>query len=331
MFTRNELIALKLLHRHNVDHDYIIAMKFLKKWGFNDKLAFEMAYLYNANYQENSDYENVKNPERLSYEEYMDNIADEIKVVMKIVDDNDPENFEFLSNRNVVIHGGREFKVFDSEESATKYAIEYTLGWICDDVSEEVAETYVEIWSTDRRLLAQDMTDHIYDEMDDEDIIHDADIEDEIEAINYMEEEAGKIGSQIDELQIKLKKVKSAKTKENIVKMIKQLTSQLKEEYGKLDFDNRRETLIEDARNRLREEEYERVEQELKDNPVHYFVHEQGIYSLEDLLKQSFIHIDCDQLAKDHVNESSLSDVMDGEEHTVKMGDKTYYVYDLNF
>lgn len=67
----------------------------------------------------------------------------------------------------------------------------------------------------------------------------------------------------------------------------------------------------------------EKVEEHLKefekdlDDPINYFVEEQGMYSVEDLMKQSWINIDINAAAEDAIN-------VDGWSHFISHYDGNY-------
>jgi antirestriction protein len=64
------------------------------------------------------------------------------------------------------------------------------------------------------------------------------------------------------------------------------------------DYDEKKDALVERAKSEVYDEIYNEVHRKL-DDPVDYFVEEQGIYTIEDLQKQSFIQIDYEKLARD--------------------------------
>jgi len=67
----------------------------------------------------------------------------------------------------------------------------------------------------------------------------------------------------------------------------------------------------EEAREALQEKYYDEMYKALED-PINYFVDEQGIYTIEDLMKQSFIRIDVDRAAQDAIDTDGVAHFLDG-------------------
>jgi antirestriction protein len=121
---------------------------------------------------------------------------------------------------------------------------------------------YITISDTDRRILAGEEADAFVEDMNEDDAISQADMQDELtELEDKRDEEEDKEDSDFD-------------------------------------FDDEKEKLAEKAKEKLREEKYGYVEDELKD-PVQYFVEDHGMYSKEDLAKASFVQVDYAALARD--------------------------------
>jgi hypothetical protein len=77
---------------------------------------------------------------------------------------------------------------------------------------------------------------------------------------------------------------------------------------------------------------YDTVYEELSD-PIEYFVEKNGMYSEEDLLKQTFITYDIDKICEDAVSEDGVAHFLaryDGEENEQTVDGKTYYFYRFN-
>ena len=65
-----------------------------------------------------------------------------------------------------------------------------------------------------------------------------------------------------------------------------------------------------EAREALQEKYYDEMYKALED-PINYFVDEQGIYSIEDLMKQSFIRIDVERAAQDAIDTDGVAHFLD--------------------
>jgi hypothetical protein len=95
----------------------------------------------------------------------------------------------------------------------------------------------------------------------------------------------------------------------------------MEDEYEEAEEDDK-DQVIENARDSLRSKYSDEVEDVL-DDPIQYFVHDQGIYSVEDLMKQSWITIDTDEAAQDAVNTDGWDHFLshyDGNYDTTKNG-----------
>ncbi len=92
------------------------------------------------------------------------------------------------------------------------------------------------------------------------------------------------------------------------------------------------DNLIEAAKDRISSDIADRIEEELED-PIRYFVHDQGMYSIEDLLKAPFIYIDIDAAAQDAVDTDGRGHFLsgyDGEENDIDINGTTYFIYRTN-
>ena len=69
------------------------------------------------------------------------------------------------------------------------------------------------------------------------------------------------------------------------------------DEYEAAEDEDEKEKILEDAKEELRSKYSDDIEERLKD-PIKYFVNDEGIYNVEDLMKANFINVDIEEAAK---------------------------------
>lgn len=88
-----------------------------------------------------------------------------------------------------------------------------------------------------------------------------------------------------------------------------------------------KDQIIENSREAVREMISDAIESELND-PIKYFVDDQGIYSIEDLMKQPWITIDVESAADGAIREDGWAHFLshyDGDYETTKGGGVVYF------
>ena len=158
MLTNKEIKLLNLIHfKLKGEHIKTIELwQFLQEFfRLKKDLAFELAYLYDNNFEEaNGDFSNVKNVIRLSYEEYEKSLAPEIKGVMEITKDSNLKNYDLRDEgiRKVVNHSedglhNTEYIVFKNKQDLNEYATIIVEEYMEDDpdsyVNELIDHTYI--------------------------------------------------------------------------------------------------------------------------------------------------------------------------------------------
>jgi len=218
---------------------------------------------------------------------------DALKEIRESIGEEEIQNIREEGNSIFIeMEDGREFQVYDSVEDAEREAedrVREDLEENPEYFTQSWLENYLTIYDTDRRMLAQEESDNLVDEVDDyEQLIEKAGFEDEFEEIQV----------KINEKEDKVADMEEKGQDDVLIEETRDKITELEQES---------ENLVEKAREEVREEEYDRIYDELED-PIKYFVDDNGMYSREDLLKASFIRIDVDKATEDAIS-------MDGYAH----------------
>lgn len=191
-----------------------------------------------------------------------------------------------------------EWIVFQSSDDAEAVALDRVREDLESDpgtFNQDWLQYYIEVSDTDRRMIAQEDADRYVDEqLQEDEILKEAGVEDDYQALQ----------DQIDELD---------SDSDNYDTMVDDLEQQKTE-------------MLDEARDTVRERKYDEVYEELGD-PIQYFVHDQGIYSIDDLMKAPFISIDIDAAAQAAIDEDGVAhflDHYDGEEVELPSGAVAY-------
>jgi len=323
MLTRKDLNGLKFLFRllkgENKNINYI--MKLLKeRYAFDDKTAFEIAYLYDKNYQSDGDFTNITDPIRMSYEEYMD-LPGEILALMKVLGDNNPEEFEVIESHGSnsvsnkffeeIMYDGTKYYVYNDWNNIDKELFD-SFEWLCEDYGDHLS-SYIYMYDSDKRIFASNEADNYVDNMDDDDIIERADLKDKIEILD-----------EIESLQDELDNTDSEDEEE--IERIEQEIKDLKDSIDDSTYDE----LIEESKEKIREAEYDRVYDDL-DDPVEYFIGSGYYDSIRELIRSGSVSFDCNQVKRDHIDDIGNDDVAAALGYDwigeVEIKNDTFYVF----
>jgi len=198
----------------------------------------------------------------------------------------------------IELESGEEFYLFEDDDKAERFAIDRVRDDLDDEpenFSKDWLNNHIYITDTDRRIIAQEESDNIVDEQADErEMLENAGFEDDYDKLQEL----------IDE---KEEKVDDMEDKGIDDVLIQETRDKIQE------FETEKDELVEKAKEDYREMKYDEIYKALED-PMDYFVNEQGIYSEEELIKQSFISIDTDEASQDAVN-------TDGWQHFIAIYD----------
>lgn len=136
---------------------------------------------------------------------------------------------------------------------------DFAMSWV-DEHGLSHPEYYAEMTETDKRVLASDIVDSKLEDLSEDEMLEQAEMKDEYDALEEQLDEAGP----------------------EEIKTIKQ----------------KMEKLISDASDKLTHDRYEEIIKEL-DDPVGYFVEREGLYSVEELMKQPWVTFNYDAIVRD--------------------------------
>ncbi len=203
---------------------------------------------------------------------------------------NDDENQLTLeSTTGEGSNGESEWVIFKNEDEARSAAtaqVKQDLENEPELFTQSWLQNFITISDTDKRIIAGEEADAYVDnqmENREDDLIKEADESDWIEG--------EKFADQIETIDNEISKA-------------------IDEDKDTTALDKKREKIIDAAKERIRSDKQEEIERELED-PVEYFVEHQGIYSREDLMKQSFIRIDVDKAAEDAIDTDGIAHFLD--------------------
>lgn len=193
---------------------------------------------------------------------------------------------------------------------------------------------YLTMTETDRRILAGEESDNRVEDMDDDDLIREADMEDDLIELQEKSDKADNDEEKISEVKDKIEELESELTeleddeegnyreiefKKAEIESAEEELAKLESEYEEVNFDREKDKIVDKAREKVRDQVYDEVYEALSD-PVEYFVNEQGIYSQEDLAKASFMSVDYEYLAREL-----------GHDYTYIRHDGETYVFSDNY
>lgn len=199
-----------------------------------------------------------------------------------------------ISAEDVVYEGhnfeasGGEYDVYTDDE-----ADRVVFSRVKDDLEQEPSlfnqdwlERFIYITDTDKHMIALDMAASRMEDMPEEDIVREANLEDDEEYQAAVEADDTEAMARI----------------------------------------------IDEAKERVEESMIENVENALED-PIQYFVHDEGLFSIEDLFKQNFISIDVDEAVQDAIDTDGRGRFLsgyDGEENEEEVNGTMYFIYRTN-
>lgn len=341
MLTNKEINFLKLIFKklngeqENIDFVTEFLMKNLQ---LDLNKSFTLAYLYVKNWDSEGNFNDIESPERLTYEEFLEDYPTELIVLIKHTDDLNIDSYDYSDPENIE-YDGTTYKITDDWDQIERDARDGA-DYICDDVDGESARHYLTISETDRNMFADELADSYVDDKSDNDIIEEGDISDVIDSLDELEskisdwkelieeKENSDNQEEIDELEERQSNLEyEIDELKNLIPIEIDMGSQ---DISKI-ISNKKESLINEVKEDQRTEYAEQVYDGL-DDPYEYFIVEQGWYkNVDDLLKHSHIvSFDCNDYIKDFINGLDGDEIISRlgyENHEeIRYNKKTYYI-----
>lgn len=200
---------------------------------------------------------------------------------------------------------GKEYNIIEGEDEAERIAIALVKQDLEDEpeiFNKDFLERFIYISDTDRRLISVEDADSIAG-----DLYYDLNKENYGEVFDRLD-----ISDEWDEWEEKLSKAEELDSEKEDSKEYEKVKEEL-EKYLKEEIEEWKDNYAEELEGRL-------------EDPIQYFVKDEGMYSMEDLMKQSFIQINTDEAAEAAVDEDGWAHFLslyDGNYETTKSG----YVY----
>lgn len=338
-WTKSEIGVMNTLIKKGFDETEPTTIReFLVSLGYDNDEAIDLFYLFKNNVI-NGEFDTTKEPDReRHWEDY-----NREQIALAIWLNLDPAEIEEQRGSHYGLNSYNtpdgEYAVGNDKE-ADDAAFEYAKQAIDEGiVNEDFLSDYIYMTNTDRRLYAQEEADNREGDMDDDEIIDKADIQDEIDAVDDEESETqdriSEIESEIDDLEIELAGLdeeEDATRINEITEELEPLRQELKS-LESIDFEGKREELIDEAREKVREKIYDDTYDEL-DDPIEYFIRVHGFYrDVSELIKSGPVLIDDDKAAQDMVDQDGRGHLLsgyDGDENDQEYDGVTYYIYRTN-
>jgi hypothetical protein len=180
---------------------------------------------------------------------------------------------------------------------------------------------YLEMYDRDKEMFADEEAEARLDGMDDEDLVREADLEDEYDEVKERLERIDELTDEIEEIQSRMQELREQETEteedaEEVSNEMSDLDSALEEKKTELDNledeDNDLESIIDRAREDARDNIYQEILDELNRDAVGYFT-DNLEYDVSDLANHSLFTIDYDSIADDFEHDYLFIEGDDGD------------------
>ena len=246
-------------------------------------------------------------------EKYVEELSDETDIPTDVL-------YEYASDRGVDIMDLTASDIEDnyigSYSSRERFAEQMVDDGVITDLSR-----YLEMTDTDKELLADEEAEARLDGMDEDDLIREANLEDEYEQVKLRLERIDELTDEIEEIKSRMQELREQDTEteqdaEEVSNEMSDLDDKLEESKTELDNledeDNDLESIIDRAKEDARENIAQEILDELNRDAVGYFTDNLG-YDVSDLASNSLFSVDYEGLADELGYDHTYIDGDDGD------------------
>jgi len=259
------------------------------------------------------DLEEEESEENQEEEKYVEELSEETDIPTDVL-------YEYASDRGVDIMDLTASDIEDNYIGRWDSREAFAEKMVDDEVITDLSR-YLEMSDTDKELLADEEAEARLDGMDEDDLIREANLEDEYEEVKERLERIDELTDEIEEIKSRMQELREQDTEteqdaEEVSNEMSDLDDKLEESKTELDNledeDNDLESIIDRAREDARENIAQEILDELNRDAVGYFTDNLG-YDVSDLASNSLFSVDYEGLADELGYDHSYIDGDDGD------------------
>ena len=248
----------------------------------------------------------------------------------------DDKPYDDMRGKIYQFDDGSEWIVSESSEAAEKQAVEY-VRWMLDDEPEIFdqgwLQEFITMTETDMSDMANGESAAYVEGLTDDEALEEAGFD---EKSDELQEEIDVLESEIEDLEEKKADLESTVEDEGdengeLTGKINDIESEISGKMNEIHLlGKKQEALPDEAKEKVQEDKYDEIYEELED-PIQYFVRDQGTYSKEDLMNASFITMDLDEAAQDAIDTDGVGHFLASYDfNEVEVGDTSMVMFRTN-
>ena len=203
-----------------------------------------------------------------------------------------------------------EWLIFQDSEYAERQAVEYVKSQLDDEpemFSQNWLQDYIYMTDTDRRMHANEESTFYSDELSDEDALKEAELDDKHDEL---QEEIDVLEAENEDLEFEKDEIPD--DDEELDDKISDIDNKISEKTEGIEaLEKEQGELPDQARTQIQEGRYDELYERLED-PVKYFVEDEGMYLIEELMESSFVSIDTEEASQAAVDEDGVANFLAG-------------------